>query len=129
MKNISDEVKYNSDRFREIIHDYEYAQAECVKLDKTQQDLLHVIEFSTYDDRSKISTQLAKVRKERRMHKDTMGLLEPMYTLLNSPSGADFTNRLTQVLGQVRKQERYLQDKCYYPRVMKNLKFINGQKV
>ena len=128
MKNISDEVKYNSDRFREIIHDYEYAQAECAKLDKTQQDLLHAIEFSTYDDRGKISTQLAKVRKERRMHKDTMGLLEPTYTLLKSPSGADFTNRLTQVLGQVRKQERYLQDKCYYPRVMKNLKFINGQK-
>ena len=129
MKNISDEVKYNSDRFREIIHDYEYAQSECVKLDKTQQDLLHAIEFSTYDNRSKISTQLAKVRKERQMHKDTMGLLELMYTLLKSPSGADFTNRLTQVLGQVRKQERYLQDKCYYPRVMKNLKFINGQKV
>ena len=129
MKNISDEVKYNSDRFREIIHDYEYAQAECVKLDKTQQDLLHAIEFSTYDNRGKISTHLAKVRKERRMRKDTMGLLEPMYTLLKSPSGADFTNRLTQVLGQVRKQERYFQDKCYYPRVMKNLKFINGQKV
>ena len=129
MKNISDEVKYNSDRFREIIHDYEYAQAECAKLDKTHQDLLHAIEFFTYDDRGKISTQLAKVRKERRMYKDTMGLLEPMYTLLKSPSGADFTNRLTQVLGQVRKQERYLQDKCYYPRVMKNLKFINGQKV
>ena len=103
MKNISDEVKYNSDRFLEIIRDYEYVQAECAKLDKTH--------------------------KERRMHKDTMGLLDPMYTLLNNPSGADFTNRLTQVLRQVRKQERYLQDKCYYPRVMKNMKFINGQKV
>ena len=34
MKNISDEVKYNSDRFREIIHDYEYAQAECAKIDR-----------------------------------------------------------------------------------------------
>lgn len=34
MKNISDEVKYNSDRFRKIIHDYEYAQAERVKLDR-----------------------------------------------------------------------------------------------
>lgn len=33
MKNISDELKYNSDRFREIIHDYEYAQAEFAKLD------------------------------------------------------------------------------------------------
>lgn len=128
MKKLSSELKIISNLFRELIHDYDYASSECEKLDKAQQDLLHAIEFCDYDERGKIATQLAKVRRERRIHKDTMALLNPMYELLKAKTGNEFANQLTQTLGKTRKAEQYLETKRYFPRILKNLKFKNGQK-
>lgn len=129
MKTISSELKNVSDNFRKLLNDYAYASQECAKLDKRQQDLLHAIEFGDYNERRKLATQLAAVRRERRIHKDTMAVLQPMYDLLGTDAGKKFTNQLTQTLGSTRKAEQYLETKRYFPRIMKNLALQNGQKI
>lgn len=71
-----------------------------------------------YEERVKIAAQLAKCRQERREHKDTTMILEPLVQYLKTDRGRKLVNLLRKVLGKARKAEEKMENRVYYPRVL-----------
>ena len=87
--------------------------------EKLTQDILHKMEDekTKNSERNKLATKLAICRRDRRYYKDRVQELEPMIKFIQE--NRKMTNVLKQVLGEVRKIERYHADRTYYPRVMR----------
>ena len=98
--------------FDEAIKDYQWNSDKIVEMDKLTQDYLHSLELDglKYEERAKIATQLAKCRQERREHKDTTMILEPLVQYLNTDKGRQLVNLL--------KAEEKMENRVYYPRVL-----------
>lgn len=54
-----------------------------------------------------------------RYFKDRVEEYQPIIDFITDPQNKKFIDKLTQVLGEVRKQERYRQNRTYYPRILK----------
>lgn len=106
--------------FDDAIKDYQWNSDKIVEMDKLTQDYLHSLELDglKYEERAKIATQLAKCRQERREHKDTTMILEPLVQYLNTDKGRQLVNLLKEVLGKTRKAEEKMENRVYYPRVL-----------
>lgn len=116
----SDEIK----RFIDFINASraEYASAfDAVGVeDKRTQDLLHAIEFEPHaEERSKLCTKLKRCRETRRENKDRTEVLEPIMDFIAVPANKKVLDQLTQLLGRVRKVEKYHENRSYIPRVEK----------
>lgn len=99
--------------------DYEWAQEET-RLEKLTQDYLHLLELSdlNYHDRAKIAGKLKDCRIERRAAKDMIMVLEPVTEFLTSERGKMLISQMQQVLGKVRKAEKYIEQRSYTPKVL-----------
>ena len=100
--------------------DYTWNRDMIGIMDKLTQDYLHSLELDDLDyaGRAKIATKLALCRIERREHKDTVMILEPLVQYLDSEKGKQLFNLLREVLGRTRKTEERMKNRVYYPRVM-----------
>lgn len=100
--------------------DYAWNGDKVNEMDRLTQDYLHKLELDglKYDERAKVATQLAKCRQERREHKDTVQILEPLVQYLESEKGRQLFNLLREVLGKTRKAEERMENRVYYPRVL-----------
>lgn len=114
----SEEIK----RFLDFVE--ESRRIHAVALDnmkieeKKLQDFLHAIEFETNSkERSKICTKLHQSRLERRRNKDMVEELEEIVKFFQEPQHKKTLDQMTQLLGRVRKVEKYHADRQYYPRV------------
>lgn len=86
--------------------------------EKRQQDLLHAIEFeSNGRKRSPIDTKLHKCRLSRRRYKDIFEETDDIVQFFKDPSNKRTLEQLRQLLGKVRKVERYHENRTYIPRV------------
>ena len=87
---------------------------------KLSQDYLHKLELETTKapERNKIATRLATCLKDRRYYKDHVEELEPMFELISDPKMKPFLDQLKQVLGKVRKQEKYHESRKYKQKVL-----------
>ena len=101
--------------------DYQWNTEKLIEMDRLTQDYLHKLELDDlkYEERAKIATQLAKCRKERRSHKDTVQTLEPLVQYLGTEKGRQLFNLLREVLGKTRKVEERMENRVYYPRVLR----------
>lgn len=101
----------------EINRSYPLTKAELKKKDNETQDILHELELgeNNYKERTKIATQLRNVRKERRHLKDKIEEIETLYQWMNENKTS--INKLQQVLGQTRKQEKYHQNRTYKKKI------------
>lgn len=81
------------------------------------QDILHCLELEElgYHERARLGKYLAEVRKERRKHKDALEELEPIIHFMHENKKA--INAMEQLLGAVRKQEKYHENRRYQPKV------------
>lgn len=85
--------------------------------EKLQQDLLHAIEFeSNGKKRSVIDTKLHKCRLSRRKYKDIFEETDDIVQSFKDPSHKKTLEQLRQLLGKVRKMERYHENRTYIPR-------------
>ena len=92
---------------------------EC---DKETQDLLHQIELGPYKYRQKLCTQLAHVRRKRRLAKDYIAIHEELVSQFNNTDGKKMLRSLEQILGTMRKNEREIAaQRAYRPRVRQDL--------
>jgi len=100
--------------------DYVWNYEQVNRMDKLTQDYLHKLELDNldYKERAKIATQLAKCRQERREHKDTAEILEPLVQFLESDKGKNLLNLVREVLGKTRKVEERMETRTYIPRVL-----------
>lgn len=81
------------------------------------QDLLHAIEFErNYRKRCRHVTRLHQNRNERRACKDSIEELVPLVAWADKNKTA--VNQLKQALGEIRKVEKYHENRRYRPRVM-----------
>ena len=89
--------------------------------DKLTHDYLHKLELGELKsgERSKVATKLAVNRKDRRYYKDRVEEYEPIIKFLNDQRNKQVIKQLTQVLGDVRKQEQYHNKRFYIPKVLK----------
>lgn len=120
-------VKITSERFaetinvlRELEREYQICAAKLLKVERAEIDLLHFLEIyaTNYKERNKIATQLRICLLERRVQKDHVDVLKPFAEFLAKPENKGILDRLAQVLGDIRKQERHLQDRIYKPRIL-----------
>lgn len=82
------------------------------RLDKLTQDYLHGLEFCQYKDRPKIATALARVRKERRKWKDVKEETDTLVEWMESNKVV--YNKMREMLGQLRKVEKYHNNERIY---------------
>lgn len=86
--------------------------------EKRQQDLLHEIEFeSNVKARSRICTRLHHSRKERRKYKDLFEETDEIVKFFNEPQHRRTLDQMRQLLGKVRKVEKYHENRYYVPRI------------
>lgn len=100
---------------------YNFCLAEMKKQEQLTQDYLHSLELDDlrYDERNKVATKLAMNRKDRRYYKDRVEEYEPIIKFLNDQKNKQVIKQLTQVLGEVRRQEQYHNKRFYIPKVLK----------
>ena len=101
--------------------DYAWSKSELARMDRMTQDYLHSLELEDldYKQRAKVATGLAKCRQMRRAHKDTIEILEPLVTYIESERGKQLKNLLNEVLGKTRKVEEKMEKRVYFPRELK----------
>lgn len=100
--------------------DYTWNQQMITTMDKLTQDYLHNLELGglDYGERAKLATKLAQCRVERREHKDTVAILEPLVQYLDSEKGKQLFNLLREALGRTRKAEEKMEGRVYFHRVL-----------
>ncbi|MBR6849648.1 MAG: hypothetical protein IKM88_05380 [Lachnospiraceae bacterium] len=120
MAKTSDSIKQFLDFIRECEPRYLMA-LEIVKTEeKRTQDFLHAIEFEPHaEERSKIATKMRASRIERRENKDIVEELEPIIEFMADRTNKKVIDQLSQLLGRVRKVEKYHENRSYYPRIEK----------
>ena len=118
MNNVSQEIKRFLDFVSESRSLYNMALTNMKDEEKKLQDFLHAIEFeSNSKERSKICTKLHQSRLERRRNKDMVEELEEIVKFFQEPQHKKTLDQMTQLLGKVRKIEKYHAERTYYPRV------------
>jgi len=101
-----------------------FCEEEMHNQEALTQDYLHKLELDELNcaERNKIATKLATNRKDRRYYKDRVEELKPIVDFFADQQNKRVLDLLTQVLGQVRKQEGYHKYRTYIPRVLKENK-------
>lgn len=104
----------------QVQSDYTWNSEEIERLDRLTQDYLHILELDSpdYKERAKIATQLQKCRQDRRTSKDTIEILEPLVSYLDTDNGKKAINLMKEVLGRTRKAETKMEHRVYRFRVL-----------
>lgn len=116
-KRLSDFLKFVS----EVESHYNFCTEELKRQDKLTQDYLHSLELDDLKckERSKVATQLSINRKDRRYYKDRIEELQPIIDFMAKPENKKAIKNLEQVLGNIRKAEKYHESRTYIPKVLK----------
>ena len=98
---------------------YHALEKQIKREDQLTQDLLHMIELEggDYRQRNRMATELRTCRRDRRYYKDLIEELAPIYHYYDA--NRKTIDRLSKVLGEVKKEEEYHADRAYHPRVRK----------
>ena len=88
--------------------------------EKRQQDLLHAIEFETNSKkRGPLDTKLHRCRLDRRKYKDMFEVTDEVVKFFREPQHRKTLEQMRQLLGNVRKVEKYHRTRTYIPRIEK----------
>ena len=96
---------------------YSQSMEGMKKEERKQQDYLHQIEFeSNAKERNKICTKLHWSRRARRRYKDMVEVCEPVVQFFQDAQNKKTLDRMTQLLGKMRRIEKYHQNRTYRQR-------------
>ena len=97
---------------------YQIAQDGMKEEDQKLQDLLHEMEFARdKSERNRVATKLQHSRRQRRRSKDMAKLYEKTVQFFEEAKNRETLNRLRQLLGRQRTEEKYLYgERSYKPR-------------
>lgn len=103
---------------RKAQSEYAWSGEKKKEQEDLTQDILHALELKDlcYHERARLAGCLAQARKERRLHKDCLEELAPVTEF--AVSNKKFVNELEQLLGEVRKKEKYHMNRNYHPKVL-----------
>lgn len=95
--------------------------------DRRHQDLIHAIEFEDDPDEiARIGMRLHQSRVERRVYKDLFEVTDPVVQFSKDPQNKRALDSARQLLGKVRKVEKYHENRVYIPRIKED--DSHGQK-
>ena len=107
---------------RNIVSEYQTNFETVNTCDKETQDLLHQIELGTCKSRNKFATQVAHVRRKRRISKNFVDINSDLVEYLQSAEFVKVQRQLEQLLGACRKHARYVENtRIYHSRVRTDL--------
>lgn len=100
---------------------YNLAIQEKEELEKLESDYIHMLELEdlNYMQRSDLATELRDCLRERRKKKDVVEILEPIVLFRKDESNKKTFGKLTQLLGEIRKIERYHDSRHYNKKAQK----------
>lgn len=102
---------------RDIQAQFDYHFNAVNDYDKATGDLKHQIELGPCKDRNKAATALKQVLQKRRIHKDYVDVNSELNNYFRDPEFIKVYRKLEQILGTVRKQEKYVEgQRVYKPR-------------
>lgn len=118
----SESISNFCDMVTDVLRDYEWNKEEVNRLDKLTQDYLHKLELDglDYKGRAKVATKLTTCRQLRRASKDTVEVLEPFVTFLESDKGKNMMNLMRDALGKTRKVEEKMVNRSYRYKVLES---------
>ena len=104
-----------------VLKDYKLYKDYLDNEDKILQDILHSFELGklSTNEKGKLATRLVTNRKDRRYYKDKVEELEPIFQFFTEPTNKKVLDNLKQVLGDVRKTEKYHANRNYKPKILK----------
>lgn len=99
-----------------------YACSKVGEEDKRCGDLLHELELGDLPtrERNAVAKQLETNRKDRRYYKDIVEETSPVCDYMSDPKHRASIEKLKQLLGEVRKVEKYHESRTYIPRIEKD---------
>jgi len=105
--------------FEQAEKDYLWSYDQVNQCDKETNDILHSLELDPIDknQRNRLATRLAHIRKQRREHKNIVEINEPIVEFLQGEKGRQMCNLLKDTLGKTRKVEQYHQNRSYVKRI------------
>lgn len=100
--------------------DYNWALQEESRMEKLTQDYLHMLEFGDLDYRRRaaVAKAIKECRVKRRESKDIINTTEPLVDFFNGERGKMLISQLQQVLGKIRKEEKFIEQRTYIPKVL-----------
>lgn len=112
---------------RSMLSRYQQNKEQYTLLEQEMQDILHYIEMGSDKNANagyKLYKRLAEIRRERRICKNELDLLEPIH---DSFGGGEKLNALAQVLGVVRSTKQNIDNRAYTVRTDILDQFIKGR--
>lgn len=106
--------------------DYKRYEKEVGDMDKATQDVLHQLELGEKITVSKWSKELVAVRKKRRMAKDKVEELAPLYQYFVDNQKS--INVLPNMIGEIRAIKKNQSKRVYRPRVIATIDIGKEQK-
>ena len=113
------ELKEHIDFFRSIKEEYKYYSEKLEYCNNLMQDYLHSLELDNlkYAERSKLATKMAKCRKERRVYKDRLQVLDPLMKYIDAHYKI-LIDGMGNIVGDTRKIESNMKTRVYRRRVL-----------
>ena len=112
----SDKISEAAKALRGIQQAVSYFDQLIVQKESETQDLLHQIELGDKRDRNRAATALKNVRRERRAAKDYLRQYQPIVKYI--ADNPDILKKLDRLVGELRKAEKPIEGRRYYPRVL-----------
>lgn len=117
-KKTSERIKAFLDFVEECRELNSVARSGVGEEDKRHQDLIHAIEFEDDPDKiARIGIRLHQNRVERRVHKDLFEVTDPVVQFAQDSQNKKTLDQMRQLLGKVRKVEKYHENRVYIPRI------------
>lgn len=117
-KKVSEQIKSFLDFIDECRELNAMAYSGVGEEDKRHQDLTHAIEFEDDPEKiARIGMRLHQNRVERRAYKDIYEVTLPVMEFVQDPKNKKTMDAVRQLLGEVRKKERYHENRVYIPRI------------
>ena len=117
---ISETISDFLSRMDQLKKDYDWAIQEESRMEKLTQDYLHMLEFGDLDYRKRaaVAKAIKECRMKRRNSKDVIITAEPVVDFFNGERGKMLASQLQQVVGKVRKEEKFIEQRVYVPKVL-----------
>ncbi len=118
-KHLSEQISDFVKLLNSVKPSFDYMYDKMKEQDSLTQDILHKLELEDmkYKERAKLATKLQKSRRMRHTYKDCVEELEPIKDF--AEENRKLINSLTQLIGAVRKAEKYHTDRKYFLRIIK----------
>lgn len=89
------------------------------KCNKLVCDIEHELELGDYnrDGLAKLAREIRDAKRERRKAKDIVEELQPVMDFMNEPQNRKLISNLQELVGAIRKVEKYHEHRFYTPRV------------